>query len=87
MRLIRVGNEQTGGSTGWCLEANDLAISKYAAGREKDRKYTAELARSGLTTRETLHERLAATTVDGDLFRMLASRIDRDFGPREPSRP
>lgn len=87
LRLIRVGNEQTGGSTGWCLEANDLAISKYAAGREKDRKYTAELARSGLTTRETLHERLAATTVDGDLFRMLASRIDRDFGPREPSRP
>lgn len=85
-RLVGVGNERTSGSTGWCLEANDLAISKYVAGREKDRRYTAELARCGLTTRDTLHERLAATAVDGDLLRVIAGRIDLDFGLRKSSR-
>ena len=81
-RLIRVGNEQTGGCTGWCLETNDLAISKYVAGREKDRRYTAELARSGLTTRETLHERLAATAIADNLLLLISGRIDSDFRPR-----
>lgn len=35
-RLIRLGNENTGGAIGWCLEPHDLAFSKLAARREKD---------------------------------------------------
>jgi hypothetical protein len=35
-RLVAVGNENTGGATGWCLEVHDLAASKLVAGREKD---------------------------------------------------
>jgi uncharacterized nucleotidyltransferase DUF6036 len=35
-RLVPVRNENTGGATGWCLEAHDLAISKLIAGRERD---------------------------------------------------
>src|SRR5215207_2005550 len=36
-RLVRLHNDNTMGATGWCLEPHDLAVSKLAAGREKDR--------------------------------------------------
>jgi len=36
-RLIPLSNENTGGATGLCLDVHDLALSKYAAGREKDK--------------------------------------------------
>lgn len=35
-RLVRISNANTAGTSGLCLEVHDLAISKYAAGREKD---------------------------------------------------
>jgi hypothetical protein len=35
-RLVRVENENTRGSIGWCLEPHDLAVSKLVAAREKD---------------------------------------------------
>jgi hypothetical protein len=35
-RLVPICNENTHLSTGWCLEAHDLIVSKLAAGREKD---------------------------------------------------
>lgn len=33
-RLIRISNDNTGGATALCLDAHDLALSKYVAGRE-----------------------------------------------------
>ena len=50
-RLVRIENRNTGGYVGLCLEVHDLAISKYIAGREKDREFTRELARLGMTYR------------------------------------
>jgi hypothetical protein len=44
-RLVKVLNPNTQGITGLCLEVNDLAISKYVAGREKDATFTAERAK------------------------------------------
>lgn len=38
-RAIRVQNSNTNNSTGWCVEAHDLAASKLAAFREKDRDF------------------------------------------------
>ena len=35
-RLVPLSNTNTRGSTGWCLELHDLAVSKLVAGREKD---------------------------------------------------
>lgn len=35
-RLITLRNSNTGNGCGLCLEANDLAVAKLAAGREKD---------------------------------------------------
>ena len=53
-RLVTINNPNTSGITGLCLEVHDLAISKYVAGREKDRDFTHELARHGMVRRETL---------------------------------
>lgn len=59
-RLIRVENENTGGTTGWCLAPVDLAISKLLAGRPKDLEFVRQMAAIGVVTekaiRETLHE-------------------------------
>ena len=35
-RLVPVCNQNTGGATGWCLEAHDLILAKGVAGRDRD---------------------------------------------------
>jgi hypothetical protein len=42
-----------------CLEPHDLAVSKLAAGRLKDHEMVAALIASGLTSPDTLHQRVA----------------------------
>ena len=54
-RLRKVEGE---GAVGWCLSAQDLAIAKYAAGREKDAEFNKALVRARL-----VHE--------GDLLRLV----------------
>jgi hypothetical protein len=83
-RLVRIENQNTGGYVGLCLDVHDLAIAKYVAGREKDREFTRELARHGMTGRDMLLERLAATKLDAAISKVAKGRIARDF-PR-PSR-
>ncbi len=78
-RLVRVENQNTRGTTGLCLEVHDLAISKYVAGREKDREFTRELARHGMTERVTLQSRLTATKLDVTVRKIVRARIARDF--------
>lgn len=78
-RLVRVENANTGGYAGLCLEAHDLALSKYVAGREKDLEFTRELARHKMTEKKTLLKRLAATKLDPALARAVRGRIARDF--------
>jgi uncharacterized nucleotidyltransferase DUF6036 len=77
-RLVRVENANTGGYAGLCLDVHDLAISKYVAGREKDLEFTRELARHGMTRKNTLLTRLAATRLDAVLARAVRGRIERD---------
>ena len=78
-RLIRIENQNTRGYVGLCLEVHDLAISKYIAGREKDREFTRELARHGMTDKETLLERLAVTKLDATVSKIAKGRIERDY--------
>jgi len=47
-RLVPVQNENTRGITGLCLSPVDLAISKLAAGREKDLAFVTAMLRHGL---------------------------------------
>ena len=57
-RLVPICNENTGGGTGWCLEAHDLAASKLAAGREKDIEFVGILLKDKMITHVTLTERI-----------------------------
>ncbi|HVH97690.1 MAG TPA: DUF6036 family nucleotidyltransferase [Enhygromyxa sp.] len=78
-RLIPVNNARTRGATGWCLEVHDLAVSKYAANREKDREFVRATIRHGLIHREMLMERLAATQLDPRLRSLIEGLIEQDF--------
>jgi hypothetical protein len=81
-RLVSIKNANTRGIEGLCLEPHDLAISKYVAGREKDRAFTRELARYRLTSRQVLHARLEDTKLSAAMRSVVAARIDRDFRGR-----
>ena len=84
-RLVRVENPNTNGYAGLCLEVHDLAISKYVAGREKDREFTRGLARHGITDRMTLLRRLAVTRLDPGVAKPVRGRIAADL-PSKPRR-
>ena len=66
-RCIAVRNANTNNYTGWCLEAHDLAVSKLAAFRDKDRAFVRVLLREGMVKRSTLMRRLKATRLRADL--------------------
>lgn len=84
-RLVRVTNPNTQGVTGLCLEVHDLAISKYVAARKKDGDFTRELARQGMTDRDTLLDRLRTTELPAELKSIVEARIRRDFGAKQRS--
>jgi hypothetical protein len=75
-RLVPV---PTPAGTGLCLEPHDLLISKYAAGREKDRGYVRAAIRHRLVDRTTLLERLASTPVDERQRDRISRQIEADF--------
>lgn len=75
-RLVRVETES---GTGLCLEPHDLAVSKYVAGREKDREYLRAAVRHGLLDRATLLERLQVTPIEGGQRQRLERQVEADF--------
>lgn len=77
-RLIAVRNPNTRGATGWCLEAHDLVLSKYAAGREKDYEFVAVALAHGLVERAELLVRLATMPVDEAHRERIRVRIESD---------
>jgi hypothetical protein len=77
-RLVPIRNENTRWTTGLCLEPNDLVLSKYVAGRDKDLRFARVAADHALVQRDQLMKRvptMALTDVQRDL---VESRIDRD---------
>ena len=58
-RAIAVSNENTRNSTGWCLEAHDLAASKLVAFRDKDKDFVRVLLRENLIEPRELVRRLS----------------------------
>ncbi|HEX3594945.1 MAG TPA: DUF6036 family nucleotidyltransferase [Polyangiaceae bacterium] len=79
-RIVPVETPATRGAVGLCLEVHDLLISKYVAGREKDRRFARDAIRYGLVTKDILIERLDATTIDDGLRARIAAFIPADFG-------
>lgn len=65
-RLVRYMTSD-GGTTAWCLDPHDLALSKLAAHRQKDRAFVGALIDAGLLDVRILDERvetLAAAPVE-----------------------
>ncbi|MCD4751129.1 MAG: hypothetical protein K8R59_17285 [Thermoanaerobaculales bacterium] len=78
-RLIAVTTPATRGATGWCLEVHDLVISKYVAGREKDRLFIRTVISNQMVDKTTLQQRLNGTQVSSQHRSDIASHIERDF--------
>lgn len=57
----------TGGKIGWCVEAHDLAASKLAVYREKDRDFVRTLLIEGMIVAEILIERINLLKIVEDL--------------------
>jgi hypothetical protein len=75
-RLIAV---PTPAGRGLCLDPHDLAVSKYVAGREKDRHFVRAALRHGLVDRTTLLERLGRTPIDPEARRRVQAQIEADL--------
>jgi hypothetical protein len=77
-RLVPVRNQNTRGCTGWCLELHDLAVSKLAAGRDKDVEFLHGMRREGLIDPATLRSRIKATPFPtSEHAEAAASRFDK----------
>ena len=60
------------------LEPHDLVVSKYAAGREKDRDYVRAAIRHRLVEPRVLLERLASTAVEPPTRERIARQVETD---------
>lgn len=77
-RAVPVFDEETTrGNTGWCLEAHDLAASKLAAFRDRDRDFVRLLLVHGMIDVELLQERIEVLEVGGEEASRLSGWIDR----------
>ena len=75
-RAIPVIDEiSTSGKIGWCVQAHDLAASKLAAYREKDRDFVRTLLIEGMIVAKTLIERINILNIDEELRKRLLQWI------------
>lgn len=78
-RLVNLPEGDSEGVRGLCLDPHDLAISKYFARREKDLRFTREIARRGYVQRRRLLELLEATLLSDQERARIREDIERDF--------
>lgn len=63
-RLVKVQNANTDLKIGWCLDPHDLAASKLAAGRLKDREFVRSMLAAGLADVALLRTRISNLPVE-----------------------
>lgn len=63
--------------TGYCLEVHDLAVAKYAAGREKDYIFLAVMINKGMLKKKELISRVYLTKCIQP--QTIIEKIKRDF--------
>ena len=77
-RLVKVDTPGTMGAVGWCLEPHDLAVSKLAAGREKDAAFVTALVRDGHVGVDLVRSRLdQVASLDPAVRARAAGVLDR----------
>ena len=67
------------GAVGLCLEIHDLVLSKYSAGREKDRDFVRTAIRHRMVGREVLARRLETMPLVVESRARIRAFIDADF--------
>lgn len=75
-RLVPLRNENTAGVTGWCLEPEDLCVSKLVAGRPKDIEFCAALIAAHVVGSDMLLGRLEETDATPDEKRRIKSTVE-----------
>ena len=70
-----IRNENTGGATGWCLDVHDLAVSKLAAGRDKDLAFVRVLVQHGMADVDVIQERLGMLALPHERIEEMRTRI------------
>ncbi len=78
-RLVNLPPGDTEGVRGLCLDPHDLAIAKYAAGREKDIAFNREMVVRGIVIQEQLLDLLETTAIDDKVRDRVRACIARDF--------
>lgn len=74
-RLVAICNANTDGKTGYCLEPHDLAASKLAAGRDKDRDFVAVLLEHAIVDPDVLRQRIALLPLDDARKTLVSARL------------
>ena len=67
----------TRGNTGWCVEAHDLAASKLAAFREKDREFVRTLLAEGMIEADVLAVRIVSMKLAAEERERLSKWVNR----------
>jgi len=62
-----------------CLDPHDLVLSKYAAGREKDKRFNRAAIREGYVAGPVLLERLNSMPLEPSLREIIRDRITHDL--------
>jgi hypothetical protein len=75
-RAVPVRNENTRDFTGWCVEAHDLAASKLAAFRDKDRDFVRVLLQERMVDEELVRTRLRALPLPTERQGRIAAWLD-----------
>lgn len=78
-RLRRIAGPATQGVTGHCLDPHDLALSKYAAGRPKDRDFNRVMVQHGYLKRAELLELLDEMPLGAARRAALREQIEADW--------
>ena len=78
-RLHAIENANTRGIRALCLDPHDLAMAKYAAGREKDLEFNREMVSHGFMKREALESLVDEMPIDAAQKDLVRARIRRDF--------
>lgn len=74
-RLMALCNDNTGGATGWCLDAHDLVAAKLVAGRDRDHDFARVLLRARLIDPQVIHERVDRLPIAADRRQALRRRF------------
>lgn len=78
-RLVAIRSENTRWATGLCIDPNDLVLAKYAAGRDKDRRFNRDAARHRLVDSTILLQRLPTMPLSDAQREVVVAQMRADF--------